>query len=228
MRLRERIGLSPTHQDQLSRLLQLSLVGFLFVGLYELNLGIVVNAFLGIVVTGLPALLERDYQIPMDTGLTLWITGAVFLHTLGTTGLPGMEQSVYQSIWWWDHLTHGLSASIVGGAGYATVRALDEHTEDLAFPPRFAFAFILTLTLAFGVAWEIVEFAIGGLSSIVGVSATLVQFGVHDTLLDLVFDTAGAVIVAAWGTAYLSGVTDALVSRLESRAERFSEGGENS
>ena len=223
MRLRERIGITPKRQDQLSRLLQLCLVGFLFVGLYELNLGIVVNSLLGILVTGLPALLERDYQIPMDAGLTLWITAAVFLHTFGTVGLPGMEGTVYQSIWWWDHITHALSASLVGAAGYATVRAIDEHVGDLAFPPRFAFAFILTVTLAFGVAWEIVEFAIGGLTSIIGVSATLIQYSVHDTILDLVFNIIGAVIVALWGTVYLSGVTDAIVSRLEARAERFTD-----
>lgn len=223
MRLRERIGISPNRQNQLSRFLQLSLVGFLFVGLYEMNLGITVNSLLGILITELPALLERDYQIPMDAGLTLWITGAVFLHTFGTVGLPGMEQTVYQSVWWWDHLTHALSASLVGAAGYATVRALDEHVEELSFSPGFAFAFILTLILAFGVAWEIVEFAIGGLTSIIGVSGTLIQFGVHDTILDLVFNIIGAIIVAVWGTAHLSGVTDAIVSRLEARAERFSD-----
>jgi hypothetical protein len=30
--------------------------------------------------------LERDYAIPMDPALVLWLTTAVFLHALGTLG----------------------------------------------------------------------------------------------------------------------------------------------
>lgn len=217
MKIRTYLGISPRRQEQISRLLQLSLVGFLFVGLYETDLGIVVNAGLALVITALPAIIERDYEIPMDAGLTLWITGAVFLHAFGTVGLPGMESSFYQSIGWWDHLTHALSASVVGGAGYATVRALDEHTDDLYFPPAFTFAFILVLVLAFGVLWEVLEFAIGEFSHLLGAPPALTQYGVGDTMLDMIFDAAGAVIVAVWGTAHLTDVTKALETLFDAR-----------
>lgn len=216
MKIRARFGISPTRQDQISRVLQLSLVGFLFVGLYELDLGIVVNAAVGLAITFLPAVLQRDYQIPMDAGLTLWVTTAVFLHAFGTVGLPGMEASFYQSVWWWDHLTHGLSASLVGGAGYATARALDEHVEDIYLPPAFTFAFILTIVLAFGVGWEVLEFAINRIAALIGAPPALTQYGVGDTMLDLVFNSAGAVIVAVWGTAHLVDVSEAIRQRLES------------
>jgi hypothetical protein len=126
-----------------------------------------------------------------------------------------MENSFYQSVWWWDHLTHALSASLVGGAGYATVSALDEHLEELYFPPSFTFTLILVIVIAFGVAWEVAEFAISGLSVFVGMPPALTQFGVSDTLMDLVFDAAGAVIVATWGTARLIGVSEAILARLE-------------
>lgn len=216
MKIRARLGIGPRRQDQLSRVLQLSLVGFLFVGLYELDLGIVVNAGVGLAITFLPAVLQRDYQIPMDAGLTLWVTTAVFLHAFGTVGLPGMEASFYQSVWWWDHLTHALSASLVGGAGYATARALDEHVEDIYLPPAFAFAFILTIVLAFGVGWEVLEFAINRIAALIGAPPALTQYGVRDTMLDLVFDSAGAIIVAVWGTAHLVDVSEAIRQRLES------------
>jgi len=215
MKLRVRLGIAERRQRQLSRFFQLSLVGFLFVGLYETDLGVTVNAGVALAITTLPAVLERDYQIPMDAGLTLWITGAVFLHALGTVGLPGMEASFYQAVWWWDHLTHALSASIVAGAGYATARALDEHLEELYFPPAFTFVFLLMLTIAFGVAWEVLEFALSELSGAVGAPPALTQYGVGDTLLDLLFDAAGAVVVATWGTAHLAGVTEALQMRLD-------------
>ena len=97
--------------------MQVALVGLFFVGVYDLDAGVAVNAGIGLLVTYLPAVLERDYDVPMDAGLTLWITGAVFLHALGTVGLPGMEESFYRSVWWWDHLTHALSASIVAAVG---------------------------------------------------------------------------------------------------------------
>ena len=215
MKLRARLGIGKRRQEQLSRFFQFALVGFLFVGIYEGNLGIAVNSGVALGITALPAILERDYQIPMDTGLTLWITGAVFLHAFGTIGLPGMEATFYQRVWWWDHLTHAVSASLVGGAGYATARALDEHTEDLYFPTPFTFAFILALTLAFGVAWEVLEFAIAEVSLAIGAPPALTQYGVGDTMLDLIFNTAGAVIVATWGTAHLAGVTEAIRVRLE-------------
>lgn len=218
MKLRTRLGIDSRRQEQISRAFQLSLVGFLFVGLYDTNLGVTVNAAVALAITGLPAILERDYQIPMDAGLTLWITTAVFLHALGTVGLPGMEDTFYRSIWWWDHVTHALSASLIGGAGYATVRALDEHLEDLYFPPAFSFAFILVLVIAFGVAWEILEFAIAEISDLLGLPKALTQYSVRDTLFDLVFNAMGAVVVATMGTAYLTGVSDALIERLESRA----------
>lgn len=215
MRIRDRIGLSTVRQRQASRAMQLALVGFVFVGIYEMNIGVTINASLALLVTQFPAILERDFGIPMDPGLTLWITAAVFAHTLGILGLPWMTENVYVSIWWWDHLTHALSSSIVAGVGYAIARALDGYTEDLDFPPRFMFAFILLVTLATGVLWEIIEFVVAELSVTVGIDPALTQYGVGDTMLDLVFNALGAVIVALWGVTQLEPVSEALRVRLE-------------
>ena len=217
MRVRDVLGISRARQRQANRVMQLSLVGFVFVGVYELNLGVTVNASLGLLVTQLPAVLERDFDIPMDAGLTLWITAAVFFHALGTLGLPWMTDNFYASIWWWDHMTHALSSSLVAAAGYATARALDWHVDDLYFPPRFMFTFIVVLTLAFGVFWEVIEFVLAEATILLGMPPALTQYGVGDTMLDLVFDAAGAVLVAVWGVARLTEVTEALRAHLEAR-----------
>ncbi len=214
MKIRDRLGVSRRRQAQLSRLLQLSLVGFLFVGLYEIDVGIIVNAGFGLGITGLPAVLERDYEIPMDAGLTLWITAAVFLHTFGTIGLPWMDLNFYQTIWWWDHLTHALSSSLVAGAGYATVRAIDAHTDHLSLPPRVTFVFIIVLVIAFGVLWEVAEFVIAQVSTILDVEPVLTQYGVGDTMLDLIFNTVGAIIVGVFATTRLSHVAEGIERRL--------------
>ena len=220
MRIRDVLGISERNQKRATRMMELSLVGMLFIGLDRLNLGIVVNATVGLAVVQLPAILERDYQIPMDPALTLWITSAVFLHALGTVGVPGSRYSFYETLWWWDHLTHALSASVVAAAGYATVRAVDRHNDRIYLPPRFTFVFVLLITIAFGVFWEVLEFAIAQASALVGSTSVLTQYGLGDTMLDLVFDVVGAVIVATWGTVYLTDVVGALATRLSARAER--------
>ncbi|UWG48496.1 putative membrane protein [Halanaeroarchaeum sp. HSR-CO] len=217
MRLRDRIGLTEPHQRLANRSMRASLFGFVLLGIVDLRLGVIVNAGIALLVTRLPSILEREYDIPMDPGLTLWITAAVFLHALGTVGLPWMDQNVYASIWWWDNLTHVVSASLVAGAGYATARALDAHVEDLDFPSRFLFAFILLLTLALGVLWEIVEFGLAELADALGTEAVLTQYGVADTMQDLLFDAVGAVVVALWGVTRFTDVSEAIGRVLENR-----------
>jgi hypothetical protein len=217
VRLAERLRPTPKTQRRLSRAMQVVLVGLVFIGLDRGNVGIVVNAVIALAVTYLPAVLERDYHIPMDAGLTLWLTSAVFLHALGTVGLPGSEFSFYQTVWWWDHLTHTLSSSVVAAAGYTTVRAIDEHSEEVYLPWQFTFVFVLLFVVAFGVLWEVIEFAVGGVGALLGGGSILTQYGLDDTLLDLVFDIVGGVVVALWGTAYLGDVVGALTRRLDRR-----------
>jgi VanZ family protein len=219
VRIRDRLGIDERRFRQLTHLMELALVGMFFVGLERGHTGILVNTAVALGVTQLVPVLERDVGIPMDPALTLWITAAVFLHALGTVGIPGTElESFYRQVWWWDHMTHALSASVVAAAGYATARAVDLHSEDVYLPPRFMFVFILLLTVAFGVFWEVIEFSIAEVAALTGGAPVLTQYGLGDTLLDLVFDTIGAVVVATWGTAYLSDVVGAITDRFEARS----------
>ncbi|WP_049972445.1 hypothetical protein [Haladaptatus cibarius] len=198
-------NLSETRQRQVVRAFQLVLVGVLLFGLFEVNVGIIVNTAVALALTEVPALLERNYGLPMDTRLTLWIVVPVFLHAIGTVGL-------YQSIGLWDQLTHALSSSVVAAAGYTVVRALDVHADSIYLPKEFMFVFILLFTLAFGVLWELLEFGLDGVASMTGTESVLAQYSLGNTMLDLVFDTVGGVVVALWGARYLSHVSDALAS----------------
>lgn len=209
MKIRNRFGISKKRQVQLSRFLQLCLAGILAAGIYLGNMGIAVNALVGLVVTFLPGLLERDYGIAMDPALVLWITSAVFLHAFGTLG-------PYRSVAWWDHMTHVLSSSVVAGAGYASFRALDEHRDDLYFPPKIFFLFILLFVTAFGVLWELLEFGISGFAESIGSETVLTQYGLEDTMKDLVFDIAGGLVVALFGEAYLLDITGQLKEKMTS------------
>jgi len=217
MRIRDWFGISERHQRQLTWLMEVALVCMFVLGFVEGSPKIIANTLLALGVTRLPGVLQRDYGIPMDAGLTLWITAAVFLHAFGSVGLPGTSFSPYTSLWWYDHVTHALSASVVAAGGYAITRALDVHSDDVHFPREFMVVFIFLFVLAFGVLWEVIEFSVSALSGLVGLGTVLTQYGLEDTMLDLVFDTVGAVIVALWGGARLGGVVDALAARLDIR-----------
>lgn len=203
MRLRDRFDVSTATQGRLTYVMQLILVVILVAGILRGSPGTVVNAGAALGITWLPAVLERDYNIPLDAGLTLWITTAVFLHAVGALG-------PYRSVWWWDHVTHTLSASIVGGAGYTVVRAFDEHSTEVHVPGEFTFVFVLLFVLAFGVYWEVLEYLLGVVTESFGSAKILTQYGLEDTMMDLVFDAAGGVIVATWGTVHLTDVVGAV------------------
>lgn len=207
-KLRDRIGIPPRRQRQASRTMQIILVVVLVWGLYVRDLPTIANAAVALGITFVPAILEREYDLPMDAGLVLWITTAVFLHALGSAGL-------YDAIDPWDHLTHALSASVVAAAGYAIFRAVHVHTDRVYIPPKVMAAFILIFVFAAGVVWEILEFLIDQSAIVFGLDAVLAQYGINDTIVDLIFNAVGAVIVTLWGTAYLTDVSDSLSERFD-------------
>nr|WP_162224485.1 hypothetical protein [Halorussus amylolyticus] len=205
---------SALNQRRLTRAMQIVLLGIVGYG----ALGIVwdgvaaqpkaiVNGGIGLAVTTLPAVLERNYEIPLDPWLGLWITTAVFLHTLGSAGL-------YGQIGWWDHLTHSMSASLVAAAGYITARSLDLHSDEITIPARFAFVYILVVVLSFGVVWELFEFGLDVVADSTGVTMPLAQHGLDDTIRDLMFNSLGALLVAFFGQVHLTGVAERLRERL--------------
>jgi len=116
------------------------------------------------------------------------------LHAVGTLG-------PYERFGWYDSVTHTVSATLVAGVGYAVVDALDQSAESVDVPGEFRFLFILIFVLAFGVLWEISEFASAGLASIVGGEPVLAQYGTSDIVFDLLYNAFGALLVALWGPA---------------------------
>jgi len=167
----------------------------------------ITNGTLAFCITFLPAALERNYDLPLDPWLALWITAAVFLHTLGSAGL-------YASVAWWDSLTHALSASLVAGAGYTVARAVDLHSDEVAIPRRFVFVYLFVVVLAFGVVWELFEFGLDLVADATGLPMPLAQHGLDDTVGDLMFNALGALLVALFGQVHLAEVADTVRDRL--------------
>lgn len=189
--------ISDAWKNRFTHFMQLSLFVLVMAGIYMGSTKVVTNAGIGLIATFVPALLERNYSISTDPFLSLWITSAVFFHSLGSFGF-------YGAVWWWDHLTHALSASLVAGVGYTVVRSIDLHTEEINLPNRFMFVFILMTVIAFGVVWELFEFGLDILADMTGWDMPLAQHGLDDTMKDMMFNTLGAVVAAVMGQTYLN------------------------
>ncbi|QLD84880.1 hypothetical protein HWV23_03820 [Natronomonas halophila] len=192
---------SPPNQRRLTRGMQLALVAIVVYGLLVGAPKAITNGVIALCITFVPSLLERNYDIPLDPWLGLWITLAVFLHTMGSAGL-------YQQIPWWDHITHAMSATLVAGVGYTFARGVDLHSDEIRLPRRFYFVYVLVIVLAFGVVWELFEFGLDILANTTGVDMPLAQHGLDDTVKDLMYNSLGAILVAAFGQAHLSGLAD--------------------
>jgi uncharacterized membrane protein YjdF len=165
------------------------------------------NGLLSLSITAVPALLERNYRIPIDPWLGLWITLAVFLHTMGSAGL-------YATLGWWDHLTHAMSATLVAGVGYTFARAVDIHSDGIDLPRQFFFVYVVVVVLSFGVVWELFEFGLDVVAEATGLSMPLAQHGIDDTVRDLMFNALGALLVAAFGHVHLTGLAERTLDHL--------------
>lgn len=207
------IVLSPAQERASSRVLQVAIAGILVVGVATRNPAVVVNAALALAVTFLPGVLARDVGLSLSPGLVLLLTLALFLHTLGMLGL-------YDGVWWYDHVTHTLSAMLVAGVGYAVTRAVDRYSEAIYLPDRFLALYIVLFTLAAGVLWEVLEFLARELAAWLALDPVLVQYGIGDTLMDLVFDTVGAVAVALFGTERFDDLVVRVTAWLDRRVDR--------
>ena len=198
-----RLRSEPYHT--LTRGMQLLLVGLFVYGLVTRAPKTITNAGFGVVVTFLPALMHRNFRLTLDPFLTLWVTAAVFFHAIGSAG-------AYYQVWWYDHFTHALSASVIAAVGYVLVRILMLYSDTVTIPRKFLGVYVLIFVTAMGVIWEVFEYTLDVVSAVTGIQMPLAQFGIEDTMRDLMFNMLGALFVAIWGQVYLSEFAEQLHS----------------
>ena len=193
-------------QRRLTRGMQAVLLALVVLGGLAGQPKALINGGVALLITFLPAALERNYDLPLDPWLGLWITTAVFLHTLGSAGLYGM-------LYWWDNLTHAMSASLIAAVGYTAARAVDLHSDDIHIPRQFVFVYLFVVVLAFGVVWELFEFALDIVARETGLTMPLAQHGLDDTVRDTMFNSLGALLVAVFGQLHLTDVAETVRQR---------------
>ncbi|WP_254763828.1 hypothetical protein [Natrinema marinum] len=162
------------------------------VGVRRRNPGAVVNAVVALAATYLPGVAERRYDIEFQAWQRVYLQSAMLTHAVGMLG-------PYDDVWWWDHLTHTHSATLLGGAVFAAARRRGRDPR-----PR-----VVAIVAVAGVLWEIGEYVVHTVADWVGLEPLLVTYGRADTLFDLVFDLVGALLVLVFGDRVLGNLEPA-------------------
>ena len=76
-------------KSRIARIMQTLLFFMVLYGLYTGSSKVVINSLAGLLITLMPAVLEKNYYVALSPWLSLWITSAVFLHAAGSSGLYG-------------------------------------------------------------------------------------------------------------------------------------------
>jgi uncharacterized membrane protein YjdF len=165
-------------------------------------------------VTLAPALSRRlSVEIPTEVELVavLFIFATLFL---------GEVRDWYERYWWWDMALHTSSGLLLGMLGFMIVYVLNEdQAVDMHMRPAFVALFAFFFAVGLGAIWEVFEYAMDLFAGTNMQPATPGDpSGLTDTMHDLIVDTIGAAVVAAWGWRYLKRPHKA---RLDSWASRF-------
>lgn len=169
-------------ERRIDRVIRYVLLAVFVVGLRRRDPGAVANAIVAAIGTYIPDLAERVYDIELRLWQRLYVRSGMVTHAVGML-------APYDDIWWWDHLTHTHSSSILGGAVFAISRYRGRDPR-----PR-----VVATVVCLGLLWEIVEYAVHAAGNRLGIEPVLVSYGPKDTVLDLVFDLIGALLVLVFG-----------------------------
>ena len=173
----------------IERAIRTGIAVFFAEGLRTRSPGAVVNALVAFVGAHLPAILERCRTVELRPWQRIYVETAMLTHAAGMLG-------PYDDFWWWDHLTHIHSSTVLGGLIHVLSRRLGVDPK-----PR-----VVTGVLTMGILWEVMEYIVHVASRRVGLEPILVSYGKIDTLLDLVFNLVGAVLVVVFGDALLGNL----------------------
>lgn len=159
-------------------------------GIRQRNPNAIVNAALMFTATYLPGIAERLYDVEFRPWQRVYTEIAMLAHAVGFLG-------PYDDTWWWDHVTHVLSATLLGGFIHVAAHRRGRN------PKRDVLASIV----GGGILWEGMEYTIHQLSDRLGVEPVLVYYGPRDTLKDLLFNLLGAFLVLVFGDLLLRNFT---------------------
>src|SRR3989344_2360704 len=111
-----------------------------------------VSALVAIILSLIPSILKRNYNINMPWGIDFLITFALYLHTAGLTF------RWYKTVFYYDIITHVMGTIVVALIGFIIVYTLHFTRKVRLSIPLIGF-FTVIFAVAVGALWEIGEFS---------------------------------------------------------------------
>ncbi|ELZ98130.1 hypothetical protein C440_02743 [Haloferax mucosum ATCC BAA-1512] len=193
---------NTTHQPAArtaERGIRYAIVAVFLAGLRSRKPAAMVNAVFALVGTFVPDVFERLTGVTFHPWQRVYVEVAMLTHAVGMLG-------PYDDVWWWDHLTHTHSATILSGFVHVLARRRGRDPSQR----------VIAVIVCGGILWELAEYAIHRGADTLGIDPVLVSYGRVDTALDLVFNLVGAALVILFGDRALEN----LVSKSESDGQQ--------
>jgi hypothetical protein len=178
-------------------------------GLFIRDPSIIFTAFIGFFLTCIPYFIGRRIQVTLPWEVNLLIAFAVFLHVVG------YSQHLYLLLYpYYDKFAHFISSITVAVLAFVSILLINRFS-CIKLHRWQIFFYIVIFTMAIGAFWEIYEYL---MDTFLGSYLTkLLQHGLDDTMVDLIIDLFGGLIVGVFGAWYiqkktLSEITDPMVS----------------
>jgi hypothetical protein len=195
-----RLGHPPEERNlylTLTWILQVLLVIGLVLFLLRRNWENVFLTAIVIALTLIPAFLFRRFRVIIPPEFQLVAALFIFLSLF-----LGSALDFYYHFWWWDLVLHTASGFLLGIIGFVALFVLNQTDRVRpAMKPGFICFFGVTFAVTLGVLWEIYEFISDRFWPHLNMQTS--ETGVSDTMVDLIVDMFGAIIVALMGYAYL-------------------------
>lgn len=141
----------------------------------------------------------RNAQAILLTVLAMFVLAALVL---------GEWLHMYDAVWWWDDMLHGLSGIILGLFGFLAIYFFNARY-NMSLNPVFVAVFVFSFAIMLGVVWEIYEFVVDVAFGTamqqwnMPPNATVVGrdfqgMGLRDTMSDLIVASVGATVAAVF------------------------------
>lgn len=171
----------------LSYNLKICIIVLIIISILKQNWIWIFGSTFGLIVSMIPTILKRNYQITLPLVLDVLITTSLLLH------IGGGLLNAYHNIPHYDSLTHFVSSFLVAFLAFVIIYILHIYWEGLVMD-KYAMAFLVVFcTIAIGVIWEFNEW----LTDLI--FQTSEQWGYNDTIKDLSIDTLAGIIMAIIG-----------------------------
>ncbi|NTW92012.1 MAG: DUF2238 domain-containing protein [Methanoregulaceae archaeon] len=160
---------------------------------------IILTAGIGFFLTCIPYLIERKVNVTLPWEVNFLIALAVFLH------VAGYSQQLYLLLYpYYDKIAHFISSITVAVLAFVSILLINRFSCTKLARWQIFF-FIVIFTMAIGAFWEIYEYLLD--TFFASYLTKPLQHGLDDTMIDMISDLVGALVVASLGTWYIEKKT---------------------